>query len=62
MGIFLSYSCISTTVWLYHLNFNKTPGEKASWELYNDAAACCSEQIVEVAPYKTAAAQLLDVE
>ena len=25
----LSHSCVSTIVWLHHLNFNKAPGEKA---------------------------------
>ena len=32
--------------------------EKVRWELYKDVA-CCSGQILEAAPYKTAAVQLL---
>ena len=36
----------NTTVWLHHLEFNETPGEKARWELHNDAA-CYFEQILE---------------
>ena len=32
--------------------------ENAEWELYKDAA-CCFEQILEVAPYKTSVRQPL---
>ena len=33
MNIILpSCSCVSTAVWLHHLNSNKIPGEEAKWE------------------------------
>ena len=32
----LSWSRISTTVWLHHLNSNIIPGEKAIWEVHKD--------------------------
>ena len=47
-----------TVVWLHYLDSNETLGEKARWELYKDAA-CCFEQILELAPYKTVVIQLL---
>ena len=40
---------VSTTVWLHHLNSNKTIGVR--WELYKDVA-CCSEQILKQYPVK----------
>ena len=43
---------VSTTVWLYHFDFNKTPWEKARWTLHKDAM-CCFEQILEATPNKT---------
>ena len=52
MGILSSCSRVSTTVSL-HLDYNETQGEKARWELHNDAA-CCFQQILEAAPCKTA--------
>ena len=52
MGILRSCSLVSTVVWLHH--FNKTPREKARWELHKDAA-CCFEQLLEAAPHITAA-------
>ena len=57
MGFLPSCSHVSTTVWLYHLNFNETPEEKARWELHK-ALACYFEPILEVTPFKTAAVQL----
>ena len=44
---------VSTTVWLHHLCYNEMLGEKAKCKLYKNAA-CCFEQILEAAPYKTA--------
>ena len=35
------------------LNFGEITGEKARWELHKDVA-CCFEQILEAAAYKTA--------
>ena len=49
---------INTTVWLHYLDSNETLGEKAGWELLKEAA-CCLQQILEVAAYKTAAVQPL---
>ena len=37
MGI-TSYSHVSSTVWLNHLDFSKILGEKARWKLHKDAA------------------------
>ena len=54
MGILQGSSYLSITVWLHHLDFNEMLGEKARCELHKDAA-CCSQQILETAPYKTAA-------
>ena len=51
----LPSSCsVSTIVWLLHLDFTKTLGEKVRYELHKDVAGCF-EQILEAAPYKTAA-------
>ena len=40
------------------MNFDKMLEEKSRWELHKDAAHCF-EQILEAAPYKTAAVQPL---
>ena len=53
LRILPSCNSISTMVWQHDLNFNKMPGEKARWGLQEDVL-CCSEQILEVALYKTA--------
>ena len=37
---------------MHHLDFDRTPWENIRWELHKDAA-CCFEQILEAAPYKT---------
>ena len=50
MGIFPSCSCVSTIVYLHHLDSN----EKARWELHKNAVYYF-EQILEAAPNKTAA-------
>ena len=47
----MQLSTISTTVWLHY--FNEMPGEKARLEIYK-GAACCFEQILGTALYKTA--------
>ena len=57
-GILQSSDCISTTVWLHLLDFNKTPGEKVRWEQYKNVA-CCFELILEAVPYKTTVVQSL---
>ena len=46
--------CVSTTVRLYHLDAQKTPGEKVRWKLYKNSA-CCLRQILMAAPNKIAA-------
>ena len=53
-GILLSPKNVITTVWMHHLDSNKTPGEKDSWKLHKNAV-CCFDQILETATYKTAA-------
>ena len=55
MGILPGCSCVSTIVWLHHLDFNEIPEEKARWER-NKYTVCCFEQILEAAPHKKAAA------
>ena len=52
--IFQAVAGISTIVWLHHLDSNETFAEKDRWELHKNTV-CYSEQILEVAPYKTAA-------
>ena len=58
LWIKLSFSRVSTTVELHHLDLNKILQDKAQQALHNDAA-CRFEQILEVAPYKTTVGQLL---
>ena len=43
---------------MHHLDSNETPAEKAIWGLLNDVA-CCFEQILEAAPFKTTFVQPL---
>ena len=47
------HASISTTVWMHHLDSNETCGEKARWEL-NENAVYSFEQILEATLYKTA--------
>ena len=56
MIILLSCSCVITTVWLHHSDFNVMPTGKSRWEIHKDVA-CCFEHILEAAFYKTAAVQ-----
>ena len=53
-----SCSHVNTIVWLHHWDFNKMPGEKASWESYRDTA-CSFEQILKAAPHKATTVQPL---
>ena len=53
-GILPNCSCVSTTVWLLNMDFNKTLEEKVRLELYK-YDACCSEQVQEAAPHRTVA-------
>ena len=48
MGIIPSCSHVSTIVWLYHIDSNETPAEKAEWELHKNAEYCF-EQIPKAA-------------
>ena len=52
MGILLSCSYVSTTVWLHHLDFKEMLRKKDRLELHKDAV-CCFEQILEATPDKT---------
>ena len=49
---FQSCSCVSTTVWLLHLNFNETLGERAKWEQLKNTSFFV--EILETAADKTA--------
>ena len=57
-GILLCSTRVSPIVWLHHLDFNESPGEKAGRELLKDAV-CGFKQILEVTPDKTTAVQPL---
>ena len=57
MGFLPSCSCINTTVWMHHIDANKTHGEKASGKLHKNAA-CCFELILEATFHKTAVVRL----
>ena len=46
------FQVVAVSLQLHHLNFNEMPGKKAWLELCKNNA-CCFEQILEVAPYKT---------
>ena len=50
-GIILDCNYVNTTVWLHHLDFNKMPEEKATWEQHTNDGYCL-EQILEAAPYE----------
>ena len=52
------FQAVSVTVWLHHLDTNKTLGEKAGRELYKDAA-CSLKQVLEASLHKRAAVQPL---
>ena len=47
-----------TILRMLHINFNKSHGEKAIWELQKNAA-CCFRQNQEATPHKTAAVRPL---
>ena len=47
-----SSSCISTTVWMHHLESNEMLREKARCEL-NKNATCCFEQVLKATSHKT---------
>ena len=49
--ILLSCNTISTIVWFDHMDFKRTHGEKACWELCKDAASCFG-QILEAETLK----------
>ena len=49
----IKLDCVSTNVWMYHLDANGTHREKASWELWKNATKQF-EQIQEAAPDKIA--------
>ena len=52
-GILLTCNCVSTFVWLHHLDSYESIGEKTSWKPLK-TAVCCFKQILEASPYKTA--------
>ena len=53
-----SNGCVSTTVWMHHLDANETHGEKVRWKLHKKAT-CCFKQILEAIPNKAALVRLL---
>ena len=58
MIILPSCDCVSTTVWLHHLDMNKAIGEKPRWEQYKNAVYCF-EQVPEAAHNKITTVWLL---
>ena len=52
-------SSVSSTVWMQNLDANETLGGKKTREEQLKNAACCFEQILEAALYKTESAQPL---
>ena len=40
MGFLSSCGCVNTTVWMHHMDANKTYEEKARWELHKNANCC----------------------
>ena len=55
---FPNCSCVSTTVWIHHMDANKTFREKSRWELHNNDI-CCFEKIRKITPHKTASVRRL---
>ena len=53
---FPSRSCVDTAIWMHHMDANKTYEEKA-WRQLHKNATSHTEQVLEAAPYKTAAVQ-----
>ena len=54
MGFLPSCSCVHTTMWMHHIDTNKTLLEKALLELRN-YTMCCLEQILDTTSNKIAA-------
>ena len=52
MRFFTSFLCVNTTLWIHHMDANKTHGEKGRLELHKTV-----EQILEVTPHKTVIVQ-----
>ena len=46
------FICFCTTIWMHHMDANKTHREKAWWEIHKNATWCC-ELILEVTLHKT---------
>ena len=57
-GFLPNCCCVNITVWMYHMNTNKTYREKAKWELHKNDTSYF-KQILEATPHKTTAVQLL---
>ena len=53
-GVLPSCSYFHITIWVHHIDANKTHWEKANWELHKNAT-CYFEQILEAIPCKTEA-------
>ena len=58
MRFLSSCGCVNVTLWIHHMDTNKTSGEKARWELCKNTAYCFDE-ILEATPLKIAAVWLL---
>ena len=55
MRFLSSCYCINTTVWMHHMDANKTHREKKiRWELHKNVRSYL-EQILEATPYETTA-------
>ena len=52
MGFFQLCGCVSTTIWMHHMDANEMHGEKARWRLHKNAM-WCFEKPLEVTLRKT---------
>ena len=57
-GFLPNRGCVSTTLWMHHMNADKTHWEKAWQELHKNATSY-TKQILEAAPHETAAVRPL---
>ena len=50
------FQAVNTAIWMHYMDANLMDGEKAWWQLHENAAGNI-EQVLEATPYKSAAIQ-----
>ena len=60
MEFYPSSGYVNSTIWMNHMDADKTYREKVEWELHKTATSY-TEQILEAKPHKTTVAQPLTV-